>query len=110
MNVRELLDAKRLQFVQDATISPTRAIVYQRDSDQVANPFNSFVGVGSFTKTEKDTIGRYQSFGGLALTQPPKVSDLVIYDSIEWKVIRHIKMGSLYTVFCENKRHKGKPV
>lgn len=110
MNARDLLDAKRLQFVKDATIAPTRAVTYQRDADLVTVSLNSFVGVGAFSKTEKDTIGRYQSFGGLPLTVIPQVNDIVTYDGITWKVIRWTKMGPIYTVICENKRHNGKPV
>lgn len=110
MNARALIDANRLRFSQDATIAPTRAVTYQRDADLVIVSLNAFVGVGAFNKTEKDIIGRYQSFGGLPLAVIPQVNDIVNYDGTAWKVIRHTKMGQMYTVICENKRHNGRPV
>lgn len=69
----------------------------------------SFIGHGLFNKVERDTLGRFQSFGSLPLAYPPRVNDIVTYDGIEWKVVRFMKMGNLYTVFCENKSHNGRP-
>lgn len=109
MNVRDLLDQTRNTFVADSSISPSRAVTYTRFSDDVVVTRNAFVGNGFFSKEEQETLGRYQSFGGLSLTTPPAPKDTVSYDGISWRVLRYTKLGTLYTVYCENKRHNGKP-
>lgn len=109
MDARDLIDSTRLAFQSDASTAPTRSITYKRLSDRVSSVLNSFVGVGLFNKIERETIGRFQSFGGLPLTVPPEVDDVIVYDSEVWKVVRWTKLGQLYTVFCENKSHNGKP-
>jgi len=103
------MDSVRADFVADATISPSRSISYTRITDSVSATLNSFVGVGLFSKAERETLGRYESFGGLNLTAVPVVGDKVTYDGNEWKVTRWTKLGSLYTVYGENKRHSGRP-
>lgn len=110
MNARDLIDATRLQYVTNPSISPTRGVTYTRDTDAVSVVLNSFVGVGLFNKTEKEFLGRYESFGGLILSVEPQVLDTVTFGGVKWKVVRYTKMGSLYTVICENKRHNGRPV
>lgn len=109
MNVRDLIDQIRLHAVSSPTLMPTRLVTYTRSSDLVPTEFNSYVGVGAFTKTERETIGMYESFGGLALITPPAVMDIISYGGIDWRVTRWTKLGSLYTVYAENKRHNGRP-
>jgi len=109
MDARALIDEVRGTFVADATISPSRAIVYVRNLDSFATVLNSYVGVGMFSKVERETIGRFESFGGLLLTIQPEVGDSVSYGGIMWRVVRHSKIGQLYNVVCENKRHNGRP-
>lgn len=104
-----LIDDFRVSFAQDSSISPSRTIEYVRQLDSVSITMQSFIGLGLFNKVEKDTLGRFQSFGSLPLSVAPRVNDIVIYDGISWKVIRYTKMGNLYTVYCENKFHNGKP-
>ena len=109
MNARDLIDEVRAEFVADATISPTRSIVYTRVSDSNVTTLNSYIGVGQFSKSERETIGRFESFGGLDLIVTPEVLDTVTYNGIAWKVVRWTKLGQLYTVYGENKRHNGRP-
>jgi hypothetical protein len=109
MNTRDLIDQTRASFVANSSISPTREVVYTRFSDDVQTGLNAFVGNGFFTKEEQETLGRFQAFGGLALAVPPVPKDTVTYDNDSWRVVRSTKMGALYTVYCENKRHNGKP-
>ena len=109
MNARDLLDQTRSAFVADSNISPSRGVTYTRFSDDVVVSRNAFVGNGFFSKEEQETLGRYQSFGGLALDVPPSPKDTVSYDGELWRVVRSTKLGTLYTVYCENKRHNGKP-
>lgn len=109
MNVRDLIDQTRNSFVADSSIAPVRTINYTRFSDDVVTSLNAFVGNGFFTKEEQETLGRYQSFSALALSIPPTPKDTVSYDGELWRVVRSTKLGTLYTVYCENKRHSGKP-
>lgn len=109
MNVRALIDEVRSGFVADGEISPTRSITYSLALDATTVTLNSYVGNGIFSKEEKETIGRYQAFGGLSLLTPPEVNDIITSDGQQWKVIRYVKFGNLYTVYCENKRHNARP-
>lgn len=109
MDARALLDEVRLWFQSDSTIAPTRLISYMDEATRTAVPYNSYIGVGLFNKVEREEIGRFQSFGGLPLPTPPTVDDLITYDGVKWKVVRWVKTGQMYTVFCENKYHNGKP-
>lgn len=109
MSARELLDEVRSDFV-DADTSTTREIVYTRFSDDVSYPpLNSFVGGGQFNKEEKETIEDWQSFGGLKLIIKPIVDDRVEYDGETYEVTRWLKLGQLWTVFGQRKRHNGRP-
>jgi hypothetical protein len=107
--IRTLIDEIRSEFVADSSISPTRSITYKREADDVEVTLNSFVGNGNFNKVERDAIGSYQAFGGLALLVAPKVNDTVLYDGVSWKVVRFTKLGNLYTVYGEIVRTNGRP-
>lgn len=110
MGMREYRDALREQWVADSQVSPTRPVSYvPKLSPSTPIPLNAFVGVGVFNKDERDAIGRFQSFGGLNLAVPPEVLDIVVESGIDWRVVRWVKLGTLYTVVCENKRHNGRP-
>lgn len=109
MDAKALLDETRALFQSNSDIAPTRVVGYTPEATRVTTGYDSFVGLGLFNKIEREEIGRFQSFGGLPLATTPKVDDVVSYDGINWKVVRYTKMGSLYTVFCENKSHNGKP-
>lgn len=109
MDAKALLDEVRLSFQSDSTIAPTRPIIYTHEATRIPLTHNAFVGVGSFNKIEREEIGRFQSFGGLPLLVTPTVDDLITYDGIKWKVVRWVKTGQMYTVYCENKFHNGKP-
>lgn len=109
MDAKALLDEVRLSFQSDSTIAPTRLVSYMDEATRTALSYNSYIGVGLFNKIEREEIGRFQSFGGLPLPTPPTVDDLITYDGIKWKVVRWVKTGQMYTVFCENKFHNGKP-
>jgi len=109
MDAKGLLDEVRLTFQSDKVIAPTRTITYTKESDRLPVAYQAFIGHGTFNKIERESIGRFQSFGGLPLPTPPKVDDVILYDSEVWKVVRWTKMGQMYTVYCENKAHNGKP-
>lgn len=109
MSVRALIDEVRLGFVSDTSISPAREITYTPDATGTPQTLNAFVGAGQFTEEEKLVIANYQSFGGLALAAKPEVGDTVSFDGVDFKVVRHTKLGALYTVFGETKRHNGRP-
>lgn len=109
MDAKALLDEVRLSFQSDSTIAPTRSIAYIDEATRTSSTHNAFIGVGLLNKIEREEIGRFQSFGGLPLLVAPTVDDLIIYDGIKWKVVRWVKTGQMYTVFCENKFHNGKP-
>ncbi len=109
MDAKALIDEIRLSFQSDSTIAPTRSVTYINEATRIATIYNSYIGSGLFNKIEREDIGRFQSFGGIPLPIPPTVDDLITYDSIKWKVIRWVKTGQMYTVFCENKFHNGKP-
>lgn len=109
MKGSDLLDSVRIGFINNSEICPTREIVYTRDVDSVSVTLPALVGGGVFNKIEKEAIGRFQSFVGLPLTTPPVVNDSVSFDGQTWKVVRYTKLGQLYTVYCENRRHNGRP-
>jgi len=109
VDAKALLDEVRLSFQSDPTIAPTRSVTYTDEATRTVAPYNSYIGSGLFNKIEREEIGRFQSFGGLPLLVHPTVDDLITYDGIKWKVVRWVKTGQMYTVFCENKFHNGKP-
>lgn len=108
MNIRDLIDETRLTIVSDPSLSSTREVVYTRMSDGVPTTLNSYVGAGEFNKEERENLSSVQSFGGLYLEERPKVNDTVSYDGELFSVTRHTKLGNLYTVYCEIKRHRGR--
>jgi len=109
MDMRDLIDSTRLSFVSDSTIAPTRSVTYKRVAGGADLVLNAFVGGGLFNKEERDTIGKFCAFSGLSLPTNPAVMDAVTYEGIDWRVTRFTKMGGLFTVICENKRHAGRP-
>ena len=110
MSIKGLLDRTREAFVANDSLSPSRPVVYTRVSDDVVLPEQqSFIGAGQFNNEERETLENHQSFGGLKLDQKPQVNDIVLYDGISWKVKRIGKMGTLYVVYCEQRRHNGRP-
>lgn len=106
---RDLLDTSRRAFVSDDTLGPVRTITYTRVADATVLSLNSFVGTGFFSKAERDALGNFEAFGGLALTVEPEVGDIVDFHGRSWKVKRWTRLGELYTVYGEIKRHNGRP-
>lgn len=109
MNIRDLIDDTRIIAVSDSGMLPSRQITYIRLSDLLTTTLNSYIGGGAFSKAERETIGQYESFGGISLIFSPSVGDIIQHNGIDWRVVRWTQMGQLYTVYCENKRHNGRP-
>lgn len=109
MSIRDLIDSTRAAVVADADIVPVRQVTYTPKNGAGATVLNAYVGVGFFTKSERDRIGSFESFGGLALVSVPEVGDHITYDEVSYYVTRWTKLGQLYTVYGEVKRHAGRP-
>lgn len=111
MSFRTLRDETREAIIADEELAPTREVQYVH-KDGITETINSFVGNGQFNKQEKESSVMMENFGGLKLSSKPKVGDKVIYDGYTFKVVRHTRPGTLYTVYCEisqsNKRPSGK--
>lgn len=105
--IRDLINETRQLVIADSRLSPTREITFTRTSDDESFVLNSFVGAGQFNKEEKESLKNMQSFGGLILESQPKVNDTVLYDGELYSVTRSTKLGQIYTVYCEQSRHKG---
>ena len=102
--LRDIIDEIREARVEDVDTSPTREVVYKIKATSSELILNSYVGVGTFNKEERDNINNVQSFGGLKLENKPKVGDTVTYDGTAYKVTRFTKLGNLYIVYTEQSR------
>lgn len=109
MALRDLQDATREKYASGAIPSPNRLISYKRSVDSVTiENIPCFIGGGLFNKEEKEMIENYQSFTGVKLDQKPIVGDKITYDGETYKVVRYIKFGTLWTIFGEDSRYRGK--
>jgi len=105
MNIVDIVDSIRQQFVSNPNISPSRSITYTRKSDLVATVLNCFVGGGDFRKEDKEYLSDKEYFSAVFLTQIPKQGDTITYGDEVWKVIEY-KGHNPYNIICEkNKRN-----
>lgn len=108
MGISSLMDEIREKIIADDTLSPSRLIIYTRKLDNVSVAINALVTPLEHNEESSETLQNKMLFRALKLEFAPKPYDTIEYNGEIYSVDQNFnKLGNLYSVTGEQKRHRG---
>jgi len=109
MSISSLMDEIREKVISDDTLSPSRLILYTRKLDGVFVEINALVTPLEHNEEAAETLQNKMLFRALKLEFAPKPYDTITFDGEVYSVDQNFsKLGNLYSVTGEQKRHRGR--